>query len=73
MLFVADLNMQDGDERALDLRDKLVWGLLGLVMITVAINLVKALLKDTKKVLRYLRQKLRTCLRKAKKDIAIQK
>jgi hypothetical protein len=73
MLFVGDLNMQDGDERAIDLRDKLGWALLGLVMITVVINLVRALLKDTKKVLSYLRQKRRNCLRKAKKDIASQK
>ena len=39
MLLVADLNMQDWDERALDLRDKLGWALLGVVTITVAINL----------------------------------
>ena len=79
MLLVGDLNMQDWDERALDLRDKLGWALLGVVMITVAINLclseflVRALLKDTKQVLSYLRKKRRKCLRKAKKDIASRK
>ena len=72
MLLVGDLNMQDWDERALDLRDKLGWALLGAVMITVAINLVRALLKDTKQVLSYLRKKRRKCLRRAKKDIASQ-
>jgi hypothetical protein len=72
MLLVGDLNMQDWDERALDLRDKLGWALLGVVMITVAINLVRALLKDTKQVLSYLRKKRRKCLRKAKKDIGSQ-
>jgi hypothetical protein len=47
MLFLAELNMQDNwedDEMSLDLREKLGWALLGLVMITVAINLVRAVL-----------------------------
>jgi hypothetical protein len=64
--------MQDWDERALDLRDKLGWALLGVVTITVSINLVRALLKDTKLVLSCLRKKRMKCLRKARKDIASQ-
>ena len=68
MLFVAELNMQDWDERTLDLRDKLGWALLGLVLITVAINLVRALFLDTKYVASYLRMKCRRWRSKVKKE-----
>jgi hypothetical protein len=70
MLFVAELNMQDWDESTLDLRDKLGWALLGLVLITVAINLVRALFLDTKYVVSYLRMKCRRWRSKAKKETA---
>jgi hypothetical protein len=73
MVILADLNMQDLEETTLDLRDKLGWVLLGVVMITVGTNLVRAMLKDTKLVLSYLRKKHRKCLRKAKKDIGSRK